>query len=137
MYPKCFIMRPNVLQEKVWGAAYEISPDKESDVMERLNIREQRFTNRKSLTMYSPSDQMLSESVLVFLGSKQSEFLLEDAPILSMAKQIADSHGPSGANSEYLFRLANFMREEVPEARDDHLFQLEEAVKKILAEKIM
>ncbi|XP_063612669.1 putative glutathione-specific gamma-glutamylcyclotransferase 2 isoform X2 [Penaeus indicus] len=124
-------------EEKVWGAAYEISPDKESDVMERLNIREQRFTNRKSLTMYSPSDQRLSESVLVFLGSKQSEFLLEDAPILSMAKQIAESHGPSGANSEYLFRLANFMREEVPQARDDHLFQLEEAVKKILAEKIM
>ena len=32
------------------------------------------------------------------------------APLMEVAQQIAHAHGPSGPNSEYLYRLADTMR---------------------------
>ncbi|XP_045600162.1 putative glutathione-specific gamma-glutamylcyclotransferase 2 isoform X1 [Procambarus clarkii] len=120
-------------EAQVWGVAYEIPPEQEINITKQLNVREQRFDNRKSVTMYSPSGVPLSHPVLVFVGSNEPEFLLGDAPLQRMAEQIGLSHGPSGANSEYVFQLARFMRDEVPQAQDDHLFQLEAAVNEFLS----
>ncbi|XP_069954742.1 putative glutathione-specific gamma-glutamylcyclotransferase 2 isoform X2 [Cherax quadricarinatus] len=117
---------------QVWGVAYEVPPEQEADVTKRLNVREQRFDNRKTVVMYGPSGHPLSHSVLVFVGSNEPELFLGDAPLQTMAEQIGRSHGPSGANSDYLFQLARFMRNEVPQAQDDHLFQLEAAVNEFL-----
>nr|CAD7433077.1 unnamed protein product [Timema monikensis] len=50
---------------------------------------------------------------------------LGEAPLHEIACQIMESSGPSGHNVEYLLRLASFMKEQVPEAMDDHLFTLE------------
>lgn len=47
----------------------------------------------------------------------------------SIADQIVESRGPSGHNVEYLLRLADFVREQVPEASDEHLFALEALVR--------
>ncbi|KAG7163677.1 glutathione-specific gamma-glutamylcyclotransferase 2-like 1 [Homarus americanus] len=121
-----------MLQAQVWGVAYEIPPEQEMSVTKQLNVREQRFNKRKSVTMYCPSGELLSHPVLVYVGSNEPELFLGDATLENMAEQIARSHGPSGANSEYLFQLARFMRAEVPQAHDDHLFQLEAAVKELL-----
>ncbi|XP_068246424.1 putative glutathione-specific gamma-glutamylcyclotransferase 2 isoform X1 [Palaemon carinicauda] len=122
-------------EEKVWGIAYEIPPQEEQNVLTRLNIREQRFEVRKNLTMYSADGQKLKNSVLVFLGTDKPELMLGDASVATIAEQIAKSYGPSGSNSEYLLNLAKFMKEEVPQARDDHLFELEAAVIDLLGKK--
>lgn len=59
----------------------------------------------------------------------------ENLPLI--ANQITDSNGPSGHNVEYLLRLAMFMREELPEADDEHLFSLEKLVRdKLIKNKI-
>lgn len=51
-----------------------------------------------------------------------------------IAKQILECEGSSGSNAEYLLRLADFMRDEIPEALDDHLFSLERLVRKFAAD---
>ncbi|XP_045113126.1 putative glutathione-specific gamma-glutamylcyclotransferase 2 isoform X3 [Portunus trituberculatus] len=119
-------------EAQVWGAAYEILPQQEAEVTKKLNIREQRFDTRLEMTMYDAEDQKLPHPVMVFVGTSQKELFLGDAPLETLAKQISECHGPSGPNYEYLFQLAKFMRMEVPEAKDEHLFQLEKAVKNIL-----
>lgn len=48
--------------------------------------------------------------------------------------QILECQGSSGPNAEYLLRLADFMREEIPEALDEHLFSLERLVRKFAAD---
>lgn len=118
----------------MWGAAYEISPEQEPEALKKLNVRERRADNRIEVTVYNVSDQKVHHPVLVYMGSISKEMFLGEAPLDTMAKQIAERRGPSGSNSEYLLRLATFMKEEVPQAEDEHLFQLEKAVKKILEE---
>jgi cation transport regulator ChaC len=49
------------------------------------------------------------------------------------AKQIANAVGPSGPNFEYLFNLCDALRS--IEVDDPHVFELEKAVKAILAER--
>lgn len=116
----------------MWGAAYEISPEQEPKALEKLNVRERRADNRREVTVYDAGGQVVHYPVLVYMGSISREMFLGEASLDEMAKQIVERQGPSGTNAEYLFQLANFMREEVPHAEDEHLFQLEEAVKKIL-----
>lgn len=119
-------------QAQVWGAAYEISPEQEPKALEKLNVRERRADNRREVTVYDPSGQKVHYPVLVYMGSISRDMFLGEATLDVMARQIAERRGPSGTNAEYILKLANFMREEVPQAEDEHLFQLEEAVKKIL-----
>ncbi|XP_050722112.1 putative glutathione-specific gamma-glutamylcyclotransferase 2 isoform X2 [Eriocheir sinensis] len=121
-------------EARVWGAAYEISPEQEPEALGKLNVRERLADNRHEVTVYDVKGQKVHHPVLVYVSSLNKEMILGEAPLDAMANQIAERRGPSGPNYEYLFQLASFMREEVPQAEDEHLFQLEEAVKKILEE---
>lgn len=57
------------------------------------------------------------------------------APLPQVATEIADATGHCGHNAEYLLRLANFMKEHVPDAWDEHLYLLEHLVRSRLKEK--
>ena len=54
---------------------------------------------------------------------------LGPAPLQHMARQIHHSAGPSGRNLDYLLELAEALRG--LEADDDHVFELEAAVREI------
>lgn len=58
---------------------------------------------------------------------------LGPASLDQMAAEIATRSGPKGHNSEYLFRLAETVRVLMPRQKDDHLFELEDRVKELLA----
>jgi glutathione-specific gamma-glutamylcyclotransferase len=47
----------------------------------------------------------------------------------NMARQMATCIGPSGSNKEYVYRLAESVRQLGPDAVDHHLFQLEKLVR--------
>ncbi len=55
-------------------------------------------------------------------------FLLH--PVEKQAEVIAGAIGPSGPNSEYLFKLADFIR--VVDGDDECLFHLEATVRRII-----
>lgn len=50
-----------------------------------------------------------------------------------IAQQIINCSGPSGSNKDYVYKLAESMRNLLPGVRDDHLFALEDALKKFEA----
>lgn len=48
-----------------------------------------------------------------------------------IAKQVINCHGPSGSNKEYVYNLAEAMREIAPHVEDEHLFTLEVALRRL------
>ena len=71
---------------------------------------------------------------LLYIATEENTHWMGDAPLDSIAEQIATSKGPTGHNVEYLLRLANFMRDDLKGAAvdDEHLFELERLVKEHL-----
>ncbi|XP_015789007.1 glutathione-specific gamma-glutamylcyclotransferase 1 [Tetranychus urticae] len=82
----------------------------------------------------SSSSQSLSASfqVLVYIALPTNRFFLGPAPEMTIACDIAFASGECGPNVEYLAKLVAFMRYHWPEVWDDHLYELERSVKKIL-----
>lgn len=74
---------------------------------------------------------------LLYIATEENSLWMGESSLMKIAKEIVESEGASGHNVEYLMRLANFMREELRgvNVEDDHLFQLEQLVKDMLAER--
>lgn len=99
------------------GMAYRVSPN----VFEYLDVREKNGYLRFS-TMLTFDDGS-QEQGLVYIATEKNEAFLGHAPDAEIARQIANAAGPSGANSEYLLRLADSLRQLGAEC--PHTFALE------------
>ncbi len=66
---------------------------------------------------------------LVYIGLESSEAFLGEASEKDIATQISQSIGPSGRNDEYVFMLANGLRE-LGES-DEHVFRIESLLREI------
>lgn len=125
-----------------WGCAYKITG---STALNYLKQRE--CTLGGYTTLYSKfyprvaADDMelCGEAfpALLYIATDKNSLWMGDTPLSTIAQEIADSQGASGHNVEYLIRLANFMRDELKGVvvDDEHLFQLEQIVRDILAER--
>ena len=71
-------------------------------------------------------------NVVAYAATPKNSLYLGPASPEQIASQIAYAKGNSGLNIEYLVRLADFMREKVPDYDERHLFDLEKLVKKEL-----
>ncbi|CAB3238223.1 unnamed protein product [Arctia plantaginis] len=121
-----------------WGKAFLISAENTA-ALPYLSNREctlggyrtcrVNFHPRPFYTSSSDSNDEKKDALL-YIAVPENKHWLGAAPLSDIAKQILESQGPSGSNAEYLLRLADFMREEIPEALDDHLFSLERLVRK-------
>ena len=132
----------------MWGVCYQLddSTEEAAQHLAKLDIRERRFdkiilsfypvcdiTNEGG-NGYSASfiDDMAHPMVeansipsLAYIARPNGPLFLGDAPIDVIALEASKAAGPSGPNSEYIFKLADFMRKYVPQVDDMHLFAIE------------
>jgi cation transport regulator ChaC len=83
--------------------------------MQYLEWREKQYDIRQIVDIYGRnSPEPLVKGALVYIASEdktKNVNYLGPAPEDVIAKQIATSRGPSGSNCEYLYKLADAMRE--------------------------
>ncbi|XP_018795776.1 PREDICTED: glutathione-specific gamma-glutamylcyclotransferase 1 isoform X2 [Bactrocera latifrons] len=113
-----------------WGCAYKITG---STALEYLKQRECKLggyivLETKFFPRVASFDTPFSGEavpVLVYVATPDNCHWLGEDTAENIAEQIVNCRGPSGHNVEYLLRLADFIREEIPDVVDSHLFELE------------
>lgn len=127
-----------LIEEKeglVYGRAFQV---RDSAALSYLENRECAMGGYLTTiaTFYS-RDGGKQFSVIIYIATNKNEQWLGEASLQTIARQIAESSGPSGHNVEYLLRLADFMHRYLPEAHDEHLFTLEMLVRSHIKEENM
>lgn len=107
------------------GMAYRIAPT----TFEQLDFREKNGYLRHIVTLAFP-DGTCAEG-LVYIAERDNAAWLGPAGEAEIARHIAVSSGPSGRNSDYVFRLAQALRE--LGADDPHVFTVEAELRKLAA----
>ena len=99
------------------GMGYYIA----EDVFEHLDYREKNGYRRFDTGMQLAD----SRSVIgtVYIATADNHAFLGPASLAEIARHIRASHGPSGANREYLLKLARALRN--LDIEDEHVFALE------------
>ncbi|KAG0228460.1 Cation transport regulator-like protein 2 [Actinomortierella wolfii] len=113
-----------------WGVAYKIPEHKVAETRAYLDHREKNGYETHFVDVYQPGKNTpVVEKAIVYIGSTTNSEFAGPAPLSEIAKQIFKSHGPSGANRDYLLNLAHSLRVVAPSSMDHHLFELERRVK--------
>jgi cation transport regulator ChaC len=99
------------------GMAYRVTPA----TFEQLDFREKNGYLRFAATL--EFDEGGSTQGLVYIATAGNAAWLGPASEAEIARHIAGSAGPSGANSDYVFRLAETLRD--LGANDAHVFAVE------------
>lgn len=121
------------------GVALELQGE---EALDYLNNREMTLGGySQQITLFQPIPSPTQPCpaafpVLVFVASPNSgPYWLGPADPEDIAAQVVSSSGPSGHNVEYLLKLAEWMHGTLPEVWDDHLFTIEAAVRRMVAEQ--
>eukprot|EP01135_Chromosphaera_perkinsii_P011139 Nk52_evm1s2342 gene=Nk52_evmTU1s2342 len=122
-----------------WGMAFRVAREKEKEVLEYLDYREKGGFSKHLLEVH-PKDAKAYAGreikALCYVGTPENEEYLGPAAMEDMAELIAFSVGPSGKNCDYLFHLADYMREFLgDESEDEHLFGLDRLVREKIAKR--
>ncbi|XP_045600170.1 putative glutathione-specific gamma-glutamylcyclotransferase 2 isoform X2 [Procambarus clarkii] len=117
-------------EDQVWGIAYKIRDEEQDKVMAHLDHREKDGYLRKSVLFHPLDCSIHPWHLTIYLGADSNPFYTGPTNEDTIAEIIASAVGPSGSNSEYLFQLAEAMRN--VGVSDSHLFGIETKVKHIL-----
>ncbi|KAG9066454.1 Cation transport regulator-like protein 2 [Linnemannia hyalina] len=116
-----------------WGVAYKVPASKVAETKAYLDHREKNGYETHFLDVFQPSTHIpVVEKAIVYIGSTDNSEFAGPAPLDLIAQQIYASHGPSGANKDYLLNLAHALRIVAPTGTDQHLFELESKVKELM-----
>ncbi|XP_055637537.1 putative glutathione-specific gamma-glutamylcyclotransferase 2 [Toxorhynchites rutilus septentrionalis] len=130
------LIRSQNPESKVWGMGYRIARHDSADVLRHLDDREKNGYDRHCVRFYphSPSGTQTNDAkdIILYVASQENpSFAGQRGNLEEIAKQISTASGASGSNSEYVYKLADAMRQFYPGEQDEHLFQLEQIVKLI------
>uniref|UniRef100_A0A6I8P5X8 Gamma-glutamylcyclotransferase n=1 Tax=Ornithorhynchus anatinus TaxID=9258 RepID=A0A6I8P5X8_ORNAN len=117
-----------------WGVAYEVRGEQIGAALRYLNVREAALGGYDTKTVdFHPRDAPDRPlRALAYVATPRNPGYLGPAPAEDIAGQILASRGCSGHNLEYLLRLADFVRLCGPQARDEHLAAIVDAVGALL-----
>ncbi len=103
-----------------WGVAYRLPAESAHDILRELDFREKGGYRRLDVEVHFCEGE--SRPALTYIAATDNANYLGPATLEEIAAQIRRSHGPSGANTEYVERLARSIRE--MGARDEHVFEI-------------
>ena len=103
------------------GAVFEIAREHEAPVLAALDHRERGGYVRQDLNVVL-RDTGESVAATTWIARMDNPFYLGPAPLDAMVSQIARAVGPSGANTEYVLRLAEILR--AWGIDDQHIFEI-------------
>ncbi|ODN76592.1 hypothetical protein, variant 1 [Cryptococcus amylolentus CBS 6039] len=114
----------------VWGVAYRIDPEKEAEVQAYMEYREKNGYTCHHVPVYGLSADGKQEYIVVqdstiWIGKPDDPAFVGYEPLDKIAQTIAVRSGPSGPNKEYLYKLAESVKNLYPHVKDDYLFALE------------
>lgn len=121
------------LTSKVFGVAYEIDPEEQSRVLNHLDFREKNGYKRVNVKFYPTTDSNQTVDpldLIVYVATEDNCSYAGHTDIPDLAAQVISATGPSGRNRDYVYNLAKAFRELFPGEHDEHLFALEEEVKR-------
>ncbi len=110
---------------RCFGRAYRLLEEDRASVLAGLDHRERGgFTReRVPVQLNDGGGTGATVSALLYIATETNPNYLGPASLEEIARQIGESHGPSGSNIEYLVKLADALRG--MGAEDDHVFALE------------
>ncbi|KAA0184952.1 hypothetical protein HAZT_HAZT001098 [Hyalella azteca] len=117
---------------RTFGVAYEIEGEA---ALQYLNSREVELGGYTTEITCFQAREGCTFPVLLYIATPDSKDWSGPAPPQVIAAEILSCSGATGHNVEYLLRLAEFMRDYIPEGYDDHLITLEMLVRSAIKEK--
>lgn len=119
---------------RVYGIAYKIADHQRYEVIEHLDFREKNGYERHIVTFYPDNDEndrrQHTRNIIIYVATEENtSYAGHRNDMNDIANQIFEAHGPSGSNCEYVYRLADAMRQQFPKQHDEHLFDLEKLLK--------
>jgi cation transport protein ChaC len=101
---------------RCWGVAYRVGADSVEAVLAQLDHRERGGYDRVDVELHfhGPDGPESRAPGLMYVATARNPNYLGPAPLDEIADQVAVSHGPSGANVDYVLRLAAALREICP-----------------------
>ncbi len=112
---------------RCWDMGYCVDRQVFETVLADLDHREKAGYERHRVALHL-GDRDVADA-LFYVGTRDNPSFLGPAPLDEMAAHIRRSHGPSGTNAEYLFRLAEALR--AMGTPDPHVTELEAAVRRL------
>ncbi|PIK54745.1 putative glutathione-specific gamma-glutamylcyclotransferase 1 [Apostichopus japonicus] len=117
-------------QGTTWGVAFQVKGEEQVlGALKHLNMREVVTGDYQLLTLTFYAQDGSELSVLAYVATPCNRNYLGPASSEDIAKDIACSSGRAGPNTEYLFRIVEFMRELLPEVEDEHLNEVNQYTK--------
>lgn len=110
---------------------YRIHENDKNSVLKHLDYREQNGYTRYCINFFPVSStESQSIQIILYVATQDNVSYAGDTDLNDIVEQIMTCTGKSGPNREYVYRLANAMREFHPDVIDEHLFEIEELLKK-------